>query len=438
MADYSSYYNEKYATMAGSWDGTTSGILFTDRRDFYIDPYEVASLYASVAPFTAFSSQLPVVQAPDPDFKMFEEDDNFVNQKFVVNDVDGATWSAGAATIAAADGAVAINLGSNLIGLECEIRAVTTGVLRAVAVITNYSSGQITFKSLGNPEGSVTNITDNDVVYVVGNAQAEGQRSPYGWTSQPRVVWNSCQIQKTPFRITGSLLQASLRGFSNELARFRFNKGQEHAIQNERKNLFGYRVDGNAAPTTSMLLDSTDSRYPIRTTLGVIPALHKYGITSGDDQNVFSIAAGEYDYDMFVDDSTKWFQYNPGGRLTLMAGATLINFFHKMGDGNGFLGNSGASVQISQSVRGGIGYSFREVFTPSGVVELVYNPILRGPYANYGIMVAPGTIKRVQYRTDEYQAAIQENDADYVKDQYFSDDGIMITNLKKNHLLKLA
>jgi hypothetical protein len=431
--------------MAGSWDGTTSGVLFTDRRDFYINPHEVAMLYSSVAPFTAFSSQMPTIMSADPDYKMFEADDHFVNQRFLINDSTPAVWSSSGAVGATAamdatDGYVALKVGDHLEGLEVEIRHPTTGALKSIAVITDVTSGAVTFKHLGNPEQSdnaADTIEDNDIVYVIGNIRSEGDTSPDAWNTQPRVVWNSAQIQKTPLQVTGTLLKAALRGgWNSELARLRVQKGMEHTLQKERTFLYGMRADGNGAPS-SMLTDGTSGQ-PMRSTLGVIPALNKYGITSGDDQNVFSITAGNYDYDQFVDDSGKWFEYAPQGRLTLMAGLDLMNFFHKIEAGNGFLGNSNASVQIGARETGTLGYSFREVTTPAGIVEIVYNPTLRYYYSGHGVLLAPDTIQRVQYRASEYQAGIQANDADYVKDQYFSDEGIMITNLKKLSLLKLS
>jgi len=440
---YNSYYNELYSGMGSTWDGTTTGVLFTDRRDFYIDPYEMAFIYASVAPFTAFGSQLPVVESNDPDFKMFEHDDHFVDQKFLVDDADGAAWSASGAvgaeaTIAGADNATAIALGDNLEGLEVEIRD-STGDLKSIALITTYNAGAITFKHISNPEESdnaADAIVDNDIVYVIGNMRAEGSRSPSGWSTQPRTFWNSCQIQKTPLKISGTLLKAALRGWSSELERLRVMKGHEHAIQKERSKLFGARADGNDAPSTSMLVDADGE--PIRSTLGIVPALNRYGTATGDYKNIFTITASSYDYDTFLDDSANWFKFMPeGGKLTLMGGLGLVNFFHKIGT-NGFLGNSGASVQIGHRVMGGVGYAFTEFYAPAGTIELVYNPLFKYGYTDWGILLDKTTIQRVQYRSDEYQAAIQENDADYVKDQYFSDDGVKITNLHKNALLKLA
>jgi len=449
MASYNSYYNENYAGMAGSWDGTSSGILYTDRRDFYVSPYEIDTLFPSAAPFTALSSSLGIIEVPDPDFKMFEEDDTFVDQSFFINDGTPDTWSAatvgGDATIEGLDNFKALVIGENLEGLVVEIRHATTNALQSTSLISDYtSSSSITFQHLGNAEasdnGAIT-ITDNAVCTVVGNMRAEGSRAPKGWTSQPRVVWNSAQIQKTPFKITGTLLKAGLRGYPvPELARLRANKAMEHIMQKERSYLLGVRADGNDAPTTLPITDSTSGE-PIRSTLGILTALQRYGVSSGTYQNVFNWTAAGYDFDNFLDDMGKMFQYFPAGnRLTLMGGLGLINFFHKLGAGEGMLGSLGSKVNITNLVKDtSVGLVFREFWSPSGILELIYNPLFRGDtYTNYGVVLDRNSVSKVQYRSNEFQAGIQENDADYVVDQYFSDDGIKITNLRKNALIKLV
>lgn len=434
--------------MAGSWDGTTSGILYTDRRDFYVSPYEIDTLFASAAPFTTLSTKLGVIEVNDPDFKMFEEDDTFVDQSFSINDSTPAAWSAatvgGTSTIEGLDNFKALKIGENLEGLIVEIRSSTTNALKSTALISDYTSTtSITFKHLGNAEQSdngADTIEDNDVCTVIGNMRAEGSRAPKGWTSQPRVVWNSAQIQKTPFKITGTLLKAGLRGYPvPELARLRANKAMEHIMQKERSYLFGVRADGNDSPS-SMFTDATSGE-PIRSTMGIVTALQRYGVASGTYQNVFSWDAAGYDFDNLLDDLGKMFQYFPAGnRMTLMGGLGLMNFLHKVGAGAGFLGNTGGQIQITNLVKDTyIGWVFKELWTPSGILELVYNPLFRGDtYTNYGVVLDRNSVSKVMYRPNEFQAGIQENDADYVVDQYFSDDGIKITNLKKNALIKLV
>ena len=52
---------------------TSSGVLYTDRRDFYIRPNVVKELWTDVSPFTTvIANQNTVSGMADPQFKMFE------------------------------------------------------------------------------------------------------------------------------------------------------------------------------------------------------------------------------------------------------------------------------------------------------------------------------------------------------------------------------
>ena len=438
MAGYLSYYNEKYANMAGSWDGGSTGVLYTERRDMFLDPYEMASLFPSVTPFLAFSSEQPIRVTDDPDFKVFEEDDTFVNQQFDIN--AAGTWSgatAGSTVTVAVDNFVALAEGTNLEGLEVEVVDTDGTTTNAIALITNYNAGtnEVTLKAL---KASPVALAGGDTAYVIGNARAEGSRSPEAWSTQPRVVWNSAQIEKTPIEITGTLYKmAKLRATKlNELTRLQQNKAREHLIQRERKLLFGYRVNGNDAPTGHF----TDSDgQPIRTTMGIIPMFDDYGITSGSSQNVFTVNSASYDYDNFVDDAVKMFQYIPNsGYLTAQVGSSAFSFWNKVTSGSGFIGNTGVSIQTQTTNDGRFGYQYKELISPSGIIRLVWNPLLKNKYSGHMIMIDEGTVARVLFRNPMYQTAIHENDFDGQKDQYFSDEGLLVTNLKKNSLMKVV
>ena len=57
-----------------------SGILYTDRRDFYIDPQVVKELWTDVAPFTTVISNRETRATNAPIFKMFEHRNPCVKQ----------------------------------------------------------------------------------------------------------------------------------------------------------------------------------------------------------------------------------------------------------------------------------------------------------------------------------------------------------------------
>ena len=61
--------------------GGSTGILYLDRRDFYIDPQVVKELWTDVAPFTTVLSNRETRSLNDPIFKMFEHRNPWVVQK---------------------------------------------------------------------------------------------------------------------------------------------------------------------------------------------------------------------------------------------------------------------------------------------------------------------------------------------------------------------
>ena len=64
------------------FSGTGTGVLFTDRRNFYIDPQVVKELWTDVTPFTTVIANKETRTVPDPIFKMFEHRQPWVEQSF--------------------------------------------------------------------------------------------------------------------------------------------------------------------------------------------------------------------------------------------------------------------------------------------------------------------------------------------------------------------
>ena len=60
-----------------------SGVLFTDRRDFYISPQVVKELWTDVTPFTTIVANQEQRTPTDPLFKMFEHRNPWQNQEFL-------------------------------------------------------------------------------------------------------------------------------------------------------------------------------------------------------------------------------------------------------------------------------------------------------------------------------------------------------------------
>ena len=429
-----------------------SGVLYTDRRDFYIDPQVVTELWTDVAPFTTVISNKETRQTNDPVFKMFEHRNPWVKQSFQFAD---------AVTIADPDTGTQSNeiqidnivgLDSNVTdaweGLVCEVWDSTEANRLAVLLLTDrIDNTGAKFKALWTSDDGSFATADNQVAHIIGNAQGEGEEAPEAWSDELQVVWNSCQIFKTPLEITGTLLQAALRGESSELARLRMQKNQEHKMQKEKAFLYGVRGDSSAAGGTNLGGTETFDDFgrtgagggKVRTTYGIVAALNAYGASSGDDQSVFTIG-DSYKYSNFVDDMEKVFQYVPtSGVKRAFCGAGALGYWSKMAGSEGFAGGSGWTVNLSDMKRDTLGFNYKILETPHGILQLIPTPALRGPNNKYMLVIDEDNLFHAQYRSPMYQTNIKTNNAyDGVKDQYFSDEGVGITLIESHNLFKIT
>ena len=433
-------------------DLTGSGVLYTDRRDFYIDPQVVKELWTDVSPFTTVISNNETRQTNDPVFKMFEHRNPWVKQKFqfadavAIGDPDTGAESAEIQIdeITGLDSTVT----DAWEGLVVEAWDSTETTRKAVLLLTDrVDAAGAKFKALWTSDDGAYTTSDNDVCHVIGNAQGEGEEAPEAWSDELQVVWNSCQIFKTPLEITGTLLQASLRGESSELARLRMQKNQEHKMQKEKAFLYGVRGDSSGTGGTNLGGSESFDDFgrtgagggKVRTTYGIVSALNAYGAASGDDQSVYTIG-DSYKYGNFVDDMEKVFQYVPtSGVKRAFCGAGALGYWSKMAGSEGFAGGSGWTVNLSDMKRDTLGFNYKILETPHGILQLIPTPALRGPYNKYMLVIDEDNLFHAQYRSPMYQTNIKTNNAyDGVKDQYFSDEGIGISLIESHNLFKIT
>jgi len=437
-----------------------SGVLYTDRRNFYVDPQVTKELWTDVAPFTTMISNQEMRNVPDPVFKMFEHRNPWVKQEF---------QNAGETVTLAADGTesaalnidnikgLASSVDSSYLGLVVEIWNSAKDSKKATAVISSaVDADEIKVKIISTESGSDYDLVNDDYYLVIGNAHGEGSSAPDAWADELDVVYNSCQIFKTPLQVTGTLEAAVLRGESSELARLRRMKAQEHKMQKEKAFLFGQRVGGTGLQEASYGAGNNDTNNDetfadggrtdsdgnlIRTTYGIISALEKYGESTSthDGQNVFTID-GSYGYGNFVDDMEKVFQYIPeAGVKRAFVGAGALGYWSKIAGTSGIAGNSGWTVSLGDMKRDALGFNYRVLETPHGMLQLIPTPALRGPYNKYMAVVSDENLFHAVYRPSMYQTNIKTDNAfDGVKDQYMSDEGVGIQLIESHHLFKIT
>ena len=429
-----------------------SGVLYTDRRDFYVSPQVVKELWTDVAPFTTVISNRESRKVPDPIFKMFEHRNPWVKQLFLCNgDTDNLDSDNTTNTTVTVDGASNCSIDDSLIGHICEVWTDGYGSKKGIVRVDSVTSSTVVVvNTLWTSSGSDIALADDDIFLIIGNAQGEGTSSPEAWADELEVVWNSTQIFKTPLQITGTLLAASLRGESSELARLRAQKNQEHKMQKEKAFLFGKRVggtgldlqDGSSSDSFADggVLDADGNL--VRTTYGAVSAIETYGdsTSTNDYQNIFTVSEASYSYSSFVDDMEKVFQYVPeAGVKRAFVGAGALGYWSKIAGTSGMAGNSGWTVNMSDMKRDSLGFNYKILETPHGILQLIPAPALRGPYNKYMLVISEENLFHAQYRSPMYQTNIKTDNAfDGVKDQYMSDEGVGIQLIESHHLFKIT
>jgi hypothetical protein len=321
---------------------------------------------------------------------------------------------------------------------------ITHGLITAV----NTSSGDVTIKTLGNPASATfaaAQPLDNSIFIVTHSLSGAGTFAPEAGSDQLEVVWNTTSIIETAVEVDGDLAEAALRGYSNELARLRLEKMKEQKMKINKSYYHGMRPTGIGG-TAYGASDTDDSTFalspvtdaggkPVRTGMGVIPALIRYGRSdiTHSQQNIFSINAATYKYDKFVDDTTKIFQYVPSaGVLYGFCDSRMLAFWSKISVG-GFLGNSKMKVMLSQPFMDGIGLKVQELITPRGTVRLIFDPALDTEPKGSMVIVDPAHVGRVTFRKTRMKFDVKkDNDYDGVKDNIRSDEGPWLDMLEKH------
>lgn len=427
------------------YTGTTTGVLYTDRRQFYLKPNQFAELFPNVSPFLTFTMKSNFrTGLTDPVFKLFQHKAPWERQSMTVNGTATtiAAASTGAATASAAitfDGITGLNsdIDESYVHLVFEVWSADGATKKGVVLCTDdTSTSTAKFKNLGK---TAITTADNDIFVCIGNAQEEGVVSPEAWADELEVVWNQAQIFRTPIEISGTLAQASLRGANKELARLRANKMAEHKIQMERAFLYGSSPLGtnlSSADTFSDLDKLTgDGSKVVRTTVGLVRALELYGASTGQYKSIFDLSGSSPSYDDLVDILEIVFQYVPtSGMKNSFLGAGALGFWSK----RAMEKNSGWVINVNTENKNIAGQNVRTLITPHGDLDLTLTHAMKYEHKNEMLIVDKSNVEYVQFRPSKFETNIKTDDGyDGIKDEYFSDAGLGITNIKAHQLIKL-
>jgi hypothetical protein len=348
------------------------------------------------APLFALTSKAKTESVDDPEFSWWEETNTICRLRLN----DATNMIAGDTTFVVDEGALQLIPGDILQVEGTEATAYTNELIRVTSV-----TNDTTFVAARGVAGTTAGAIADDTYFTrIGNAQSEGGRSITSSSTNPTKLSNFCQIFKTPYQITKSALAIRTRTGDpkkNEQKR----KSFQHAEKIEQTLLWGKPYE-----TT----DAGNGNMPLRFTGGL-----RHFVTS--NRKVYT---ADPTIDTFLNDIYPVFDYEAGG-----AGNERLVFL-----GNGALNHLNKLVRAETNAR--INYDGTTEFygmklqkwtIPQGTLYLKSHPLMNvhPVYTNSMFVVNPSGIiyRPLKGRDTKVEKDIQENDADYVKDQWLTECG---------------
>ena len=347
------------------------------------------------APLFAMTSKAKTESVDDPEFSWWEEILDIC--RLTVNGaLDGVVT-----TVVVAAGALQLNPG-DILQVEPAVQVV--GYLGEFIRVVSVSSDTTFVVTRGAAGSTAAAIGTGLFLTRVGNAQSEGNRSIQSNSSNPVKFLNYTQIWKTPFQITNTAKATKFRT-GDPLANDKKRKTFIHSEKIEQALFWG---------KPSEVADATNGNLPLRTTMGL-----RHFITS--NRTVF---AATITMDAFMDAINPVFNYESGGsgnERIVYAGNGALNFLNK-------LIRTEASTRITYD--GTIelyGQRLQKWIMPQGTIAVKSHPLMNvHPVYQYSMFVVnpTGVIYRpLRGRDTKIEKNIQENDADYEKDQWITEAG---------------
>lgn len=442
-----------------------SGILYTDQRQFYINPYSYSELWPAATPFISamIERSKVITNLPDPVFKMFQHENPWRKQELTIlapsaatipDDDTGITITVDSVT-GLPDSYITANGGHDSIeNQQFEIWDEAKTTKRGVVFCFLNNAGTYTIKNCSST--AITGVVATDVLVLIGTTYGEGSEAGEAWADELQVVWGNTGIHRTPVEIYGTLMQASLRGANKELQRLRMQKLYQHKINENRRLMRSKSTIGTNLGQSETFSDKTRTGAAnglsgsqggrVRSPYGLIPMIEDYGSSdsTSDTQNIFDFSGGLI-FNQWVDASEKVFQYqNYDGMRDFFCGPKAMSYFSKLDtSGTNTRTKMGIDIRMSDmknSKPDGQGYNFRFLETPFGIARLILEPSLKFEYSNYMLSPQWENVYYAVYRPFEINTAIKDkrfNGYDGIKDDYFSDTGIGATLIKSHMLLKV-
>jgi len=347
------------------------------------------------APLTAILSMLPSEKTDDPEYHNFRKDmPNWTGTVKVGSGAIGSTSDTGLEFGASADAEFcrAGQLWKN--ATTDEVFRITS-ISGAVAVIE---------RGVGN-SGTGVNMSAADVIYMIGNSNAEGADIPSSISYDAASTENYTQIFRTPYSISRTAMHTNFRTGDQYLEKSR-DALKEHMVSMERAFMFGKKSSDAAALTE-------------RTTEGIFTSVTT---NMSDAASAFATnnKVTEAELDTFL--AEKAFAFGSSEKLAL-CGWKVANFLQQIGKARW------QPVDYSDS---SYGISLQTYKTFAGTLQVKTHPMFRQITGFENNMIILDT-KDLRYRfIDDTQLLKDRQTAgkDGVTDEYLTECGLELLQEK--------
>lgn len=373
--------------------GTKSTNSNTDLRK-----YDVADKLYMVDPDFAvlafFARKLAKVKVTDPEFRWFDK--AAPSRQDAVN--YSTNYTSGATSVVVDDG-TKFRAGDIVVDVSTSEHLRVTGVSTNTLTVTR-----------GYGTTAATTLTDNDVLVIIGNVNAEAATARTALTNQAVKRYNYTQIFREPFAVTGTEGSTELYAEANDIASLRREHLQIHMRDIERSFFFGEAKE-----------DLTGTQ-PVRSTAGIKSFLS----TNLTDA---SGTLTEAEFEAWIANMFKKGGEKKMGFLAPLL-ASAVNSWAK-GRLQMFPKDKTYGIAISKylSIHGELDFVIERLFAENSVwagMGFGVDMSLVG----YRYLGGNGVSRDTNLRKN-----IQANDADEVKDEYLSEIGLWLALEDRHGLL---
>jgi hypothetical protein len=346
-----------------------------------------------MTPITALLSKIGSEKTTDPEFAWWEEELNTLT----VTETTGLAANSGSTTVNASAGGCYQFVPGDVLLVEKADQVTYDNEIIQVASVASDTQMTVTRGVAGTTVAAIAAATRYTKI---GNAFAEGTGAPTASTRNPTKLLNYCQIFKTIYDVTETVMETKARTgpvLQNDKKRKMF----DHSIALEWAFLMGRKFEATGA-----------NGKPMRFTGGVRSFL-------STNVTVFATTATET---TFLNAIYPVFNYSSRGgaeRIAFM-GNTAINTLNQLAK------NSTSSRIVFQEVVKQYGMDLQKWVLPQGTLYVKTHPLLNNhPRYNASMFVFDfASIKYRYVRDTFFKDNVQQNDEDRKKGQWLSECGL--------------